>query len=356
MKYTRQLILLAVLLSLVGINYGQQTSNGSVYRILLPGKSWAVDFSSSDFQEFDERIEDKRYWLTASLRDAKLHKHLLSVSMQTEQAGNTGDATSFRDVIEHRLSKYSSSAIQSVKKFEHNSIPVLRYSANWLASLRNEPQSSQLPGGPFIHVPDSSTSKTLEAFFARDDMWISVELTFSDIDKNDEYYFFSFVDSIRFCETSNPITSFDYYHKGKSFYMQDDFKRAIGPFEKSLALEQQYQSLDSVHLRQLIREMADVYGTEGKLEEYKRILDYGVERDPSYYVFHWGLARYFGSKGDVDNALQSLEKTFASCPKPKLISQCGSKLANVFADPAFAKLSANETFRMSVIGMQKKWK
>jgi len=234
MKYSHQLLLTTILLAFCGISFAHQTNNDAVYRIWLAGKSWAVDFSSADFQEFDETLENKTYRLTATPRDGKLHKHLLSVSIQIEQASNTGDASAFRDVINKRLSK-TSSAIQSIKMFEHNSIPILRYSANWLASL-GASQSVGLPGGPYAKLPDSSTTKTLEAFFAKNDTWMSVRLLFSDIDRNDEDYFFSLVDSIRFAEATNPISSFDFYHEGHSFFAKlapnERFRKSVSEMQK----------------------------------------------------------------------------------------------------------------------------
>ena len=97
-------------------------------------------------------------------------------------------------------------------------------------------------------------------------------------------------------------------------------------------------------------ELADAYGAVNRSEEFKQVLDYAVTRFPSYYVFKWGLARYYANHSDLDQTLSALEKAFAEHPKsprmPGLVS---------LRDPAFARYKKDERFLKAVKEMQKQW-
>lgn len=314
-----------------------------------------MDFAIEDLEDFDESIGENGYvTFFTGLHDKKRPRHVLLLSIDLKMAKSPGDAFAFREAVRKRLSKHLGNGVVSIKLLEHNSIPVLRYSADLLAQFRNDGFLGQLPGGPLGYPADGQSFRTLEAYFVNDETWISARLTCPDIDKKDEDFFYSLINSIRFVDTSKAVNSFDYYHKGKPLYAQGKLKEAIDPFATAFALEQQAPSLDAIHFRQLIRELADAYGSQGRAADYKRVLEYGLVREPSYYLFHLGVARYFGSQGDLDNTLIALGKAFENHTKPSNSIEQSLSLLHPLTDPAFARFKNNERFLKAVKEMQKK--
>ena len=350
----RSLTALILVLAFWGPLTAQQPNQPSTYRLSLPGRNWSLDFVIEDLEDFDESLSDNGYvtFLTG-VHDKKRPRHVRLVSIDLKQSKSPGNASAFREFVKKRLSKLGSSI--SIKVLEHNSIPVLRYSADLLAQFRNDGFSGQLPGGPLGYPIDGQSFRTLEAYFVNDETWISVRLTCPEIDKKDEDFFYSLIDSIRFVDTSKAVSSFDYYHRGKPLYAQHKLKEAIEPFATAFALEQQTPSLDGLHFRQLIRELADAYGSQGRAADYKSVLDYGLVREPSYYLFHLGVARYYGSQGDLDNTLIALGKAFANQVKPSNSIDRSVRFLDPLTDPDFARFKNNEKFRKTVKEMQDNW-
>ena len=305
-----------------------------------------MDFFLAEFRPLHEQIKGNRYvYLATNHNVASGHARFLTISL--EPASNSDDARAFRDVAKKRLLKSGS---EDPKFFEHSSIPVLRYSkrvSNEFAGIYSE----------FSNV------RSIAAYFAHNDSWISLTVDFTKIDKQDERDFYSLVDSIQFVDTSKPVSSFDYYHKGRPLYLQGNFESALQPFATALALERQKPSLEDDLLRQLVTELADTYGALRKPAEHKQVLDYGVERFPSYATFYWAIARYYAAFGKLDETLIALEQAFAYEPranpsqefhnvKTYLVSETPP---DPISNPAFATFKSNERFRKAVKEMQKKW-
>lgn len=319
---------LVVVLAFSDLVASQQLIDQRTYRLSLPAKIWSLDVSAPNFDVSHEVVKANTYLFFAYRSSVKgSSNHAGSLIIHMEPAMTAGDAVAFRDFDKKRLSKIAS--VGSTKAAERNSIPMLRYSR--------------------------SSTRTIAGYFVKDDTWIKVEVGFGDINKNDEDFFDLLVDSIKFVDNSTPVSSFDYYHTGRTFYLQNEYEKAIEPFAVALTLERRNPSLEKGTLRQLITELSDAYGALRRLSEFKRVLDYGLEKFPSYYVFHWALARYHASLGDLDKTLAALEQAFANNPKTQPSPMLTQTPPDPFSDPIFQRFRKDEKFRKAVKEMQKKW-
>ena len=326
-----------VCLILVCNSLAQAQEPAKTFRLALPDKDWSVDFTNTDYDPPSEEITNNRYVALFTERDPRVKLRMLAVTM--EPAKKVVDAIGLRDLTRKDLSKTNAS---SVKSLEHNSTPLLKYSMD----------SSRLLGD----YGRDLINQRVSAYFVHDNTWITVAISGNGLDKRDDEYFYSLIDSIRFVNTADPKTSFDYYHRGKPHYLQRQYAKAIDSYATALTIEQKTQSISDTEFRILLTELADAYGAVKKSEEFKQVLDYAVTRFPSYYVFKWGLARYYANQNDLDQTLSALEKAFAEHPKsPRMPGLVSETAPDPLRDPAFARYKKDERFLKAVKEMQKQW-
>jgi hypothetical protein len=46
------------------------------------------------------------------------------------------------------------------------------------------------------------------------------------------------------------------------------------------------------------------------LDYAKELIEYGATKDPTYYLFHYSLARFYSINGDLDKSLLYLKRQF----------------------------------------------
>jgi len=186
--------------------------------------------------------------------------------------------------------------------------------------------------------------RVLEAYLAKDNTWITIMVSAKELKEGDEEAFYAVLDSVRIVETSNPVTSFDYYQIGHALILQKQFQSAIGPLTTALSLEQSTRRLNQEQWRTLVVDLVDSFGVTRNNSRAKELLDFGVSQDPNYPVFHFGLARYFALQGDLDNTISSLQRAF-----PNQNSMAPSdQLRNPMSDPTFKVFWKNERFKKAV--------
>ncbi len=105
-------------------------------------------------------------------------------------------------------------------------------------------------------------------------------------------------------------TSTEYFIAGTTSYNQGDFKRAIPPYAKALALEQQAPKLDKKFWYVLVDNLGMAYGETGDREAARKTFEYGIQKDPNYPMFYYEMADYYGEKQDLQNAMAFLQKAW----------------------------------------------
>jgi hypothetical protein len=174
-----------ILSALMTVSTGQQDSS-KAYRLSLPGKSWLLEVPLSEFSDISQQTETYVRELKASRGlDKKQHPVILNIRM--EPAKIPGDAQALRDSVKTKLRKNRSVAQESLKLLLHNEIPLMRYSFD--ASQVFSPQTNDFP-----------KMKVLEAYYVKDEIWITVRMNFFAFNKEDESFFLSFVDSLKFVD------------------------------------------------------------------------------------------------------------------------------------------------------------
>ena len=344
---------------------GQQAATRLPYRLWLPGQNWALDLDLSEFDlpagEDISAAEFKKgslgFFLNASERftadggglqlstfrksDGKSHPLHLLVKFTPALA--SGTAQDFRAHVLNSISQKRSGVRlkkDSLKTWEYKGIPVARYAFIYednLGTLSWE-----------IRVVTGKT-RTLEAYLVKGNYWITVSLKSRDIKEPEEALFNSLLDSLRLADVSSPSSSFDYYHRGRVYYLGRDYSKAVDALAAALTLEHKQRRLDQATWRSLVSNLIDSLAQLGDVKRAKEAMDYAAAQDPTYPRFQLALARYYARLGDLDNTIAYLEKAYrrdaAGVPPP---------LPDPLHDRAFESFHKDERFRKTVKALLKK--
>ena len=364
-------VVLAGLLPLCAVGARAQGERGDVYRLFLPGNLRALDI---DLRQFDVEYVDLpgepaagpnkggRARLVFVMFRAEKGKRKLPAAfyVRVEEVRADAPAEALRETAAERLLKHGSVSKGSVRREAYKETALLRYTVKgpWSEGL----QSITFTGLSPIPVRNSygSDSKysVLEAFQVQGGVWVWIRNTsggpVKDAKGDEEAQLRTLLDSARVVDTSQPSTSFDYFHLGRALYQQKEYEAAAAALSKALDLERAGRQLSQPNWRQLIMALANAHGAADDPARAREVLEYAVAAEPTYPYFHHGLARLHGFFGDADKSIASLEKAYEFAPKPEGFLARG--LPDPLTDAAFAKFKDDPKFRDAVKAMKKKWK
>lgn len=356
-------VLFILMLAAAQAAAGRQAGAGSPYRLALPDKDWALDFTlppragegadapgpkpaqdaprlaSEPIELLSDDGRENRLFFFLDMGKKRHPSDSRVVYVTLSPARAAGGAEGFRNFVLRGAS--SGGPLEGVKTSEYKRIPVARY------RLALEPLLQLPPSQPL--AMRHGARRSVQAFLARDDVWVSVVVSGQDAGGREEALLHSLLDSLKFTDTSAPATSFDFYHKGRLLYMRNDYRRAAEALGAGLELEKRERRLDRASWRALVINLVDSYAASRELARAKEVLDFGVAEDPTNAVFHIALARYHAMRNDLDNAIASLEKAY-------VYKDERSRAAvpfNPLRDPAFERFSKDERFLKAVKALKK---
>ena len=131
-----------------------------------------------------------------------------------------------------------------------------------------------------------------------------------------------------------------FLEKGSAFYLEQDYRHAIGPYQKALDLEKQTRTLDETLWRVLVDNLGMSYGISGDLKKAKDTFEYGLSKDPKYAMFHYNMACTYAEMNDVDKAILYLQQAFQY--KQNMIK--GEHFPDPWTDDSFQRFMKNDKF------------
>lgn len=147
----------------------------------------------------------------------------------------------------------------------------------------------------------------------------------------------------------SPKSTMDYMQIGSAYYLERDFARAIGPYQKALDLEKKDPKLNKTFWRVLIDNLGMSYGITGDLEKAKETFEYGISKDDEYPLFYYNMACTFGEMGDEDKAIEYLRGAYER--KENMIE--GEHFPEPATDSSFKKFMKSEKFLAALADMKK---
>ncbi|HVF67573.1 MAG TPA: hypothetical protein VM914_07915 [Pyrinomonadaceae bacterium] len=314
-----------------------QAAGTSTYRLALAQKDWAFDLTVPTPPSVMDTLGDDRRSRTLFFGYNK-NGEPMSLFIRLAPAPAAGGAAEFRDFAVKRLK--DNGLAHSFKLSEYNHMPVASYRLDGDMSFG---------GSNGSYAYNLSPPRVLAAYMANDGVWAEFYIVKKEIKADDEKFFYSILDSAKVTDTSSPSTSFDFYWKGKPFYLGEDFKKAVEYYGRAFELEQKERRLDTDSWRTLVKELTEAHGATSDLGRARETLELAVLRDPTYPWFHYYLARVHAFRGDIDNAIASLERAFAN----KENAGGSDPLPAPLSDSTFKSFWKDEKFRNATRKMKR---
>lgn len=148
--------------------------------------------------------------------------------------------------------------------------------------------------------------------------------------------------------TAAQKTSLDYAAEGSKYYLEGEYKKAIPPYQKALDLEKKERKLPKNLWLVVVDNLAIAYGITGDIKKSMAVLNYGIEKEPTYPMFYYNMACGYGEINDEDNAINYLRLAYKY--KANMIK--GERFPNPETDSSFEKFLDSEKFMTAIAEMK----
>ena len=129
--------------------------------------------------------------------------------------------------------------------------------------------------------------------------------------------------------------------EGSKYFLNNQFDKAIGPYQKALDLEKNDRKLESKLWRTLIDNLGMAYGITGDLKSAEDVFQYGISKDPTYPIFYYNMACTYAERNDLDNTVKYLKTAF----EYKQNITPGEQMPDPSKDDSFQRFMQDEKFR-----------
>lgn len=289
-------------------------------RFQFPGRQWVmtIDLDGFAVSERSAEPDGTRYMLAGKRGNG----NQIIVSVFMEPARRAGDSKMCREFFRGSPDENSRKKYE-IQTSEVGDIALVEY----VFKL----------GGSF------GIQKHINAYIAKGDVWIDVHISKSNFVEADRAPMLAIVRSIDFPK------SLEEYSAGQECYNKEDYAGAAKHLHAALDLEKQDPKFTKVEFRELVVHLGIAYGISGDLKNSKGVLEYGLQKDPTYPLFFYNMACVYAESDDLDNTIVSLRKAFQYKANVRL----GGAMPDPRTDSSFRRFMNNEKFRklLAELGM-----
>jgi tetratricopeptide (TPR) repeat protein len=310
MNEMKRHIILLVILFFVSVPFISEANSQDVLRLILPGKSWALQFDFKDFEIQDQGFMPDFKGRKIQARNASNH---LIISAFLVPAKKQISATDYRDTSLDDMRK-SSFNLTDIKTYEKDDKAFTEYIIKDVGEAKGLNQ------------------KNVFVYLIKDDIWIDLHLSKADFKDKDRSIFDEFISSVKLIDNYVP-SSFDNFIFGSYFYENTNLDKAIEYYGKALEQEKADPKLSEDLWLILIDNLSMASGMSGNLMKSKEVLEYGISKKPEYPMFYYILGCAFAESGDIDKAIQNLRTAFKF--KENMIK--GEKMPDPSKDSSFKR-------------------
>ena len=305
-----RLCVLARLMSIALMCVGEEPKPMSG-RLSLPAKDWGVVLNLPGFavKSVETKPDGRRYMV------AENETTNVVVSLTLEEVKSGGPASSCRDSLKNRT-KNVPLKIKDVRFSRSGDVDVMHYR---VPELRGQ----------------SINQESMFACQFYDNSFIDLHVSKVNYVAADEQLFSDVLRSMHLDTVQR--SSKELVEQGSRFYLQHDYKGAIGPYSHALELEKANPKLEKSLWYVLVDNLGMSYGITGDLQKAKETFQYGVSKDPTYPLFHYNLACTYAEMGDAAEAGNFLKKAF----EYKANFLPGESMPDPRKDDSFKKLMKN---------------
>ena len=109
---------------------------------------------------------------------------------------------------------------------------------------------------------------------------------------------------------SDPSNIYAQFYLGQTFFKEEKYADALGPYERVHTLERTAKVLSSDQRRIVTDQLVMAYGISGQLKKAHELLDDAIARDPEYPLNYYNLACAFSEEGNKSKMLANLDLAF----------------------------------------------
>jgi hypothetical protein len=307
--------------------------------VAFPDKTWGIQMELSGFTvTSNEAKEDGRRYFLAENRQTGV---TVSATLEKTAPGTSGMGC--KEIMESRVADTPQNReMHAATGIEQKNVRIWQSEEKTFMDYIIPIMTG--PGG--MKVPINQQNRFL--CFVHDGVFVDVHVSKADFHPGDEKLLDLEVNSVQ-VRDSPSRTSLDYFRAGSSYFISNDYEKAIPPYAQALASEQKQRTLDKKYWYVLVDNLGMAYGITGDLENARKTFEYGMKTDPDYPLFYFEMADYYGEKGDAQNAMVCLKK--AHQRKANLLA--GEKFPDPRDDDSFKNLMKNKEFRDFVDNLMK---
>jgi tetratricopeptide (TPR) repeat protein len=275
------------------LSLSARSQQNSPLSVSFPGKGWALQIPVSGFKiQADEVQADGRKYVLAMNE-----KSGVTISVFLERGAQEATAEECHHSTSSRAQQATSEKFPDMSVHDVGLFSVLEYTLAEVAGAK-------------------LNQRNVFACLAKEDIYADVHISKVNFRPAEENLLMAYLEGARVVDLPaggakpSDRNSMDYFKEGSRFYLKQDFKGAIGPYEKSLELEKIDPKLGQTFWRALVDNLATSYGITGDLKNSKDLLVYGISKDAAYPLFYYNLACMYAESEDIDNAMANLRKAF----------------------------------------------
>ncbi len=276
--------------------------------VTWPEKGLGLSIDLSGFKkDIDQVKPDGRRYLMASHPKTRLR-----VSVTLEKVPTQASAQGCREQLQLIQKGPIATRGQDINLKADGEIPTLEYTLHKIQGVRLD-------------------QKTVYACMTQDNVYADIQLSKVQYTSADAPLFQSILKSVRLqprpseiappptpappkelvrLSAPAPPSSMELLNIGNALYRQNEYAKAISPYQKAFDLEKTHPQLDRTRWRILIDNLGMAYGMTGHLKEARATFEQGIQADPTYPMFHYNLACAFAEMNDLNHAMQSLKTAF----------------------------------------------
>jgi predicted Zn-dependent protease len=139
---------------------------------------------------------------------------------------------------------------------------------------------------------------------------------------------------------SDPSNIYAHVYLGQTFFKEEKYAEAVGPYEKAQALEKGGTQLSSDQHRILVDQLVMAYGISGQLKKAHSLLDEAIMQDQEYPLNYYNLACVFAEESNKEKMLANLALAF----QRKDHALKGEQIPDPRSDSSFHKYIRDDEF------------
>lgn len=254
--------------------------------LTMPGLTWALEIDESNFSIENKSIDPDKG--TAKLL-AKDPWTQTTITAFIEKAKKQGGAPACREYHWWQIRKTPFS-LKDVHLYESGPMAVLEYSLPKVGTT-------------------SIDLKNVNAYMAKDDCWIGVEIAQSSHIPGYVDALRAILDKIRIDAEYVPTVMED-LGSGSYYFLKKDYLKAAAYYQKVLQRKDPEAALNRNSWRVVVDQLGMSYGLSGELDKAQELFEWAIPNDPEYPMFYYNLACTFAEKNLLDRALENLRLAF----------------------------------------------